>query len=84
MKRPTRSEKKERERAFNQQSLGARTAVVLAGPAMNFIFAIIAYFFMMLIGFATPKAIVGERGGGLHGRYRGLEKGSRNNFGKWC
>jgi len=67
--------KKERERAFNQQSLGARTAVVLAGPAMNFIFAIIAYFFMMLIGFATPKAIVGCVGVGSMADIAGLKKG---------
>ncbi|MGB0636839.1 MAG: RIP metalloprotease RseP [Gammaproteobacteria bacterium] len=67
--------KKERERAFNQQSLGARTAVVLAGPAMNFIFAIIAYFFMMLIGFATPKAIVGSVGVGSMADIAGLKKG---------
>lgn len=67
--------KKERERAFNQQSLGARTAVVLAGPAMNFIFAIIAYFFMMLIGFTTPKAIVGSVGVGSMADIAGLKKG---------
>jgi len=67
--------KKERERAFNQQSLGARTAVVLAGPAMNFIFAIIAYFFMMLIGFTTPKAIVGSVGAGSMADIAGLKKG---------
>jgi len=67
--------KKERERAFNQQSLGARTAVVVAGPTMNFIFAIIAYFFMMLIGFATPKAIVGSVGVGSMADIAGLKKG---------
>ena len=63
------------ERAFNQQSLGARTAVVLAGPIMNFIFAIIAYFCMMLIGFGTPKAILGDVGAGSIADVAGLEKG---------
>jgi regulator of sigma E protease len=48
------------DRAFNQKSLGARTAVVLAGPVMNFIFAILAYFCMMLMGFTTPRAIIGD------------------------
>ncbi len=42
---------------------------------MNFIFAIIAYFFMMLIGFATPKAIVGSVGVGSMADIAGLKKG---------
>ena len=66
---------KEIERAFNQQSLGARTAVVLAGPTMNFIFAVTAYFCMMLIGFATPKAIVGDVEVGSMAAIAGLKKG---------
>ena len=67
--------KEEVERAFNQQSLGGRTAVVLAGPIMNFIFAIIAYFFMMLIGFGTPKAILGDIGTDSIADIAGLKKG---------
>ena len=33
----------ERHRAFNRQSLPKRVAVVVAGPAFNFLFAILAY-----------------------------------------
>jgi len=67
--------KEEIEWAFNQQSLGARTSIVLAGPIMNFIFAIIAYFCMMLIGFSTPKAIIGDVEGGSMADIAGLKKG---------
>ena len=36
----------ERQRAFNCQPVGSRIAVVLAGPAFNFLFAVLAYAFM--------------------------------------
>jgi regulator of sigma E protease len=62
-------------RAFNQQSLGARTAVVLAGPTMNFIFAIFAYFCMLLMGFTTPRAIIGDVETGSLAHSAGLQKG---------
>lgn len=47
------------DRAFNRQSLGVRTAVVLAGPAFNFLFAVLAYWFMFVIGISGPRPIVG-------------------------
>lgn len=50
----------ERHRAFNQQSLGVRTAVVVAGPLANFIFAIAAYWVMFVHGVAGVAPIVGE------------------------
>ena len=46
-------------RAFNRQTLWVRTAVVLAGPAFNFIFAVLAYWFMFVIGVSGPRPIVG-------------------------
>ena len=33
----------ERHRAFNRQPLATRVAVVVAGPAFNFLFAVLAY-----------------------------------------
>ena len=47
-------------RAFNRQSVGKRFAIVMAGPMFNFIFAIIAYFVMYLIGVPGIKPIVGD------------------------
>ena len=40
----------ERHRAFNRQPLPKRIAVVVAGPAFNFLFAILAYWCMYMIG----------------------------------
>lgn len=47
-------------RAFNRKSLAQRTAIVLAGPVFNFIFAIVAFWFMFMIGLTGLKPIVGE------------------------
>lgn len=49
-----------RSRAFNNQSLGERTAIVLAGPVANFVFALFAYWAMYLVGVSGPQPIVGE------------------------
>lgn len=49
----------EKPRAFNNQSLSTKTAIVVAGPLMNFVFAVLAYFCMLSLGFVSPKAIVG-------------------------
>ncbi|MGD8940684.1 MAG: RIP metalloprotease RseP, partial [Gammaproteobacteria bacterium] len=40
----------EAHRAFNRQPVSKRIAIVVAGPLFNFIFAIMAYFVMYLIG----------------------------------
>jgi regulator of sigma E protease len=50
----------ERSRAFNRQSLWKRTAVVVAGPAANFLFAIVAYALMLMLGISGLRATVGE------------------------
>ena len=50
----------EQHRAFNQQSLGVRTAIVFAGPLFNFLFAIIAYTIMYMNGVTGMKALVGD------------------------
>jgi len=49
-----------RHRAFNNQTLGARTAIVLAGPLANFLFAIVAYWAMYMVGVSGPLPIVGD------------------------
>ena len=50
----------ERHRAFNNQHVAKRFAIVFAGPAFNFIFAIFAYWLMFVIGVTGVKPIVGE------------------------
>ena len=50
----------ERHRAFNRQSVWSRFAIVIAGPMFNFIFAILAFWIMYLIGVPGIKPVVGE------------------------
>lgn len=50
----------ERHRAFNRQSLSKRVAVVVAGPAFNFLFAIVAYWCMYMVGVDGLRPIVDE------------------------
>lgn len=47
-------------RAFNQQSLKVRTAIVFAGPLFNFLFAIVAYTLMYMYGVTGMAALLGE------------------------
>ena len=46
-------------RAFNRKPLATRVAVVMAGPVANFLFAILAYWLMLMIGVTGPRAIIG-------------------------
>ncbi|MBL1275443.1 MAG: RIP metalloprotease RseP [Ectothiorhodospiraceae bacterium] len=50
----------ERHRTFNRQSVWRRFAIVAAGPIFNFIFAILAFWLMYLIGVPGVAPIVGE------------------------
>jgi len=47
-------------RAFNRQPLWVRTAIVAAGPLFNFLFAIVAYTIMFMVGVTGMKALVGD------------------------
>ena len=47
-------------RAFEQQSLAVRTAVVSAGPAFNFLFAIVAYWAMFVVGVDGLRPVIDE------------------------
>ena len=47
-------------RAFNRQSLATRSAVILAGPLFNFVFAIAAYWLMFVSGVPGLKPVLGE------------------------
>jgi len=52
----------EQHRAFNRQPLWKRIAVVIAGPAFNFLFAIAAYALVFMVGISGLRALVGEVG----------------------
>ncbi len=49
----------EQARAFNRRPIPHRIAVLVAGPAFNFLFAIIAYWAMFVVGVPGLKPIVG-------------------------
>ncbi|MGQ0429977.1 MAG: RIP metalloprotease RseP [Gammaproteobacteria bacterium] len=50
----------EEHRAFNRRPPLARIAVLLAGPAANFIFAVIAYWLLFVQGVPGLKPVIGE------------------------
>jgi len=50
----------ERHRAFNNQSVWRRIAIVAAGPIFNFIFAVIAFWLMYMLGVPGVKPVIGE------------------------
>jgi regulator of sigma E protease len=50
----------ERRRAFNTQPVAARIAVVVAGPAANFLFAVLAYALMFSIGVSGLKPMLDQ------------------------
>ena len=47
-------------RAFNRQSVWKRIPIVVAGPAFNFLFAIVAYWAVYLIGIEGVRPVVGK------------------------
>ena len=50
----------DKQRAFNNQSLAKRIAIVFAGPAFNFILAIFLYWLVFLLGATVDRPYVGE------------------------
>lgn len=50
----------EKHLAFNRQTPPRRIAVAAAGPVANFLFAIIAYWLLSVVGFTTIAPVVGE------------------------
>ena len=64
-------------RAFNHRPIPARIAVLLAGPAFNFLFAIAAYWLLFAGGVEALKPAVGEVTSGSYAERAGLEFGDR-------
>jgi regulator of sigma E protease len=49
----------EQDRSFNRRPIWQRILVLLAGPAFNFLFAIVAYWAMFSVGVPGTKAVIG-------------------------
>jgi regulator of sigma E protease len=62
-------------RTFNRQSIPRRTAIVVAGPAFNFAFAILAYWMIFVLGIPGLKPVVGEVLDGSPAAEAGLQAG---------
>lgn len=58
-KRETEIAPEEEHREFTRQSVWTRIAIVFAGPAFNFIFAIFAYWMMFVVGVSGIKPVIG-------------------------
>ncbi|MBI2992679.1 MAG: RIP metalloprotease RseP [Gammaproteobacteria bacterium] len=50
---------RERDRAFNNQPVSRRVAIVAAGPAFNLVFAVVAYWLIYMVGIAGLRPILG-------------------------
>ena len=50
----------DKSRAFNNQSVSKRFAIVLAGPAFNFILAIFFYWIVFILGTTVDRPLIGE------------------------
>jgi regulator of sigma E protease len=64
-------------RAFDQRPIPLRIAVLLAGPAFNFLFAIVAYWLLMAGGVMVIKPAVGVVEPDSYAAAAGLEFGDR-------
>lgn len=64
-------------RAFNHRPVPARIAVLLAGPAFNFLFAILAYWALFMNGVPTVKPSVGVVEPGSYAEAADLRNGDR-------
>lgn len=65
----------ERERAFNNRPLWQRAAIVAAGPAANFVLAILLFAAVGLLGVEEPKSVLGSPLSGSLADKAGLRAG---------
>ena len=64
-------------RAFDHRPIPARIAVLLAGPAFNFVFAVLAYWLLFAGGVMALKPAVGDVLPGSYADKAGLEFGDK-------
>ncbi|HAS51891.1 MAG TPA: RIP metalloprotease RseP [Gammaproteobacteria bacterium] len=62
-------------RAFNRKPVGSRIAIVLAGPLFNFLFAILAYACMFVVGVPGMKPLLDQPVAGSLAEAGGFRKG---------
>ena len=70
-------EPRDQGRAFTHKPVPARIAVLLAGPAFNFLFAILAYWALFINGVPTVRPAVGEVAPTSYASEAGLRYGDR-------
>lgn len=63
----------EKSRAFNNQNITKRIAIVFAGPAFNFILAIVLYWIVFMLGTTVDRPFVGETEPGSIAEKAGFE-----------
>lgn len=63
--------------AFNRQHPAKRIAIVAAGPGVNFLFAILAYWLVFMIGVAGIKPMIGQAPDGTLADQAGLRAGDQ-------
>lgn len=66
---------REREQAFNQRPLRQRAAIVAAGPAANWLLAVLLFAAVAWIGSEVPKAVLGTPPAGSLAERAGLHAG---------
>ena len=67
----------EQSRAFNRQPIRSRVMILAAGPALNFLFAILAYWLMFMAGVPGTRPVVGEIASGSLAASAGLVDGDQ-------
>jgi regulator of sigma E protease len=65
----------ELDQAFNRKSVWARIAIVIAGPAFNLIFTLLAFWLMFMVGMPESRPVIGEVNG--IAASAGIEPGDR-------
>ena len=65
----------ERHRAFNRQPVWKRAAIVAAGPGFNFLFAVCAYWLVLMIGVPGLTPVVGKVVPGSAAARAGFQRG---------
>ena len=62
-------------RAFDRQPMPVRVAVVVAGPLFNFLFAVIAYWVMFMVGVSGLRPVIGAVEPGSPAELAGMRVG---------
>lgn len=67
----------EMDQAFSGKGVWTRIAIVFAGPAFNFIFAVVALTVAFMVGFGEPLPVVGSLAAGMPAEKAGIQVGDR-------